>query len=183
VNATSLWLRMMPDEYVASITEIDLDRLWKDGRRLILTDLDNTLVPWNHPEVPDDLTIWLKKAEETGFRVCIVSNNKGPRVHAFAEAAGVPYLAAARKPKPDAFLEGMRRFSVSPAATVMVGDQLLTDVRGGNRAGLYTILVLPIHPREWWGTRLVRRFERVVMRVLVRRGLRVPPGPNRENGS
>ncbi|WP_249226506.1 YqeG family HAD IIIA-type phosphatase [Alicyclobacillus mengziensis] len=178
MNATSFWLRMMPDEYVASIAEIDLDRLWQEGRRLILTDLDNTLVPWNHPEVPDDLLTWLKTAEGIGFRVCIVSNNRGPRVRAFAEAAGLPYLAPARKPKPDAFLEGMRKFSVSSAATVMVGDQLFTDVRGGNRVGLYTILVLPINPREWWGTRVVRRIERFAMRRLIRRGLQVPRRPN-----
>lgn len=169
----------MPDEYVASVAEIDLDRLWQEGRRLILTDLDNTLVPWNHPGVPDNLSRWLKTAGDIGFHVCIVSNNKGPRVRAFAEAIGVPYLAAAKKPKPDAFLEGMRRFSVSPAEAVMVGDQLLTDIQGGNRAGLYTILVLPINPQEWWGTSVVRRIERLVMHALIRRGLQVPQRPNR----
>ncbi|KPV38981.1 YqeG family HAD IIIA-type phosphatase [Alicyclobacillus ferrooxydans] len=170
-------MSMMPDEYVASIKDIDLTKLWREGRRLILTDLDNTLVPWNDPGVPSYLKQWLKTAQGVGFQVCIVSNNQGPRVHAFAEIAGIPYMAAAKKPKPDAFLEAMRRFTKRPEETVMVGDQLLTDVRGGKRAGAYTILVLPLHPREWWGTRIVRRMEGVAMRALVRRGLEIPKRP------
>ncbi|CAM3730521.1 YqeG family HAD IIIA-type phosphatase [Alicyclobacillus pomorum] len=169
------WLeRLRPDAYVAEVADIDLDKLREQGYRLLLTDLDNTLVPWNHPEVSEDLADWLQQAKNKGFQVCIVSNNHGPRVEKFAAKADVAFIAGAKKPKPAAFLQAMERFRATPETTVMVGDQLFTDIRGGNRCGLHTILVLPIHPKEWWGTRLVRRVERIAMYMLVRRGLVVP---------
>ncbi|WP_051662968.1 YqeG family HAD IIIA-type phosphatase [Alicyclobacillus macrosporangiidus] len=170
----SFWERWMPDEYVASVHDIDLNRLHRQGRRLILCDLDNTLVPWNDPQVPDVLRDWIRRGQELGFSFCIVSNNRGPRVSRFAQESGLPHIAAARKPKPAAFQEAMRRFDARPEQTVMVGDQLFTDVRGGNRCGIYTILVLPIHRREWWGTKVLRIAERFVLNRLLRRGLRVP---------
>lgn len=169
-----IWQAWMPDEYVASIYDIDLDRLRSGGRRLLLCDLDNTLVPWNHPNPPDALGDWLRAARARGFEVCIVSNNRGPRVQAFSARSGIPAVAHAGKPRRRGFLEAMRRFQASPEETVMVGDQLFTDVWGARRIGLYAILVVPMNPHEWWGTRLVRRVERVALRALTRRGL-CPP--------
>lgn len=169
------WLdEMTPNEYVASFTDIDLDKLWAQGRRLILCDLDNTLVPWNDPAASNQLVNWLEQVHQLGFAVCIVSNNHGPRVEAFAKVTDLAFVAAARKPRPEAFVDAMAQFQCLPDETVMVGDQLFTDIRGGNRAGVYTILVVPIHPREWWGTRMVRQAERLVMRRLQRRGLKSP---------
>lgn len=170
------WLDgLIPDEYLPDVDAIDLDKLWRDGRRLILTDLDNTLVPWNDPEVPVHLQRWIGRARERGFDICIVSNNHGPRVAAFAEQTGLPFIAGARKPSPHGFLAALRRFDCTAREGVMVGDQIFTDIRGGKRAGLYTILVVPIHPREFWGTKVVRQVERVALRTLARRGLLIPP--------
>ncbi|WP_436664305.1 YqeG family HAD IIIA-type phosphatase [Alicyclobacillus acidoterrestris] len=169
------WLQsLMPNEYASSIYEIDLERLWNQGIRLILTDLDNTLVPWNHPDVPEDLATWLNKAHARGFHVCIVSNNSSGRVEEFAALSGLPAVGAAKKPKPVGFLEALQRFDMRAEQAVMVGDQLFTDVRGGNRLGIYTILVLPIESKEWWGTRIVRNVERMAMPLLRARGLKRP---------
>jgi uncharacterized protein len=169
------WLEQFtPNEYVSTVRHIDLDKLWREGKRAILTDLDNTLVAWNDPSLPNSLAEWIQKVREKGFQICIVSNNKGPRVQAFADLAGIPAVSGAKKPKPEAFMKAVRQLGVEASQTVMVGDQLLTDVRGGNRCGLYTILVLPIHPNEWWGTKILRFFEKRVMKMLIRRGLQVP---------
>jgi uncharacterized protein len=169
------WLNQLrPNEYVPSIYDIHLDKLWQTGHRLILSDLDNTLVAWNYPEVSQELATWFRTAKAHGFEICIISNNKGPRVKLFAQRAGLDYIAAANKPKPDAFLQALKRFSRQASQTVMIGDQLFTDIQGGNRCGLHTILVLPIHPREWWGTRVVRIPERFAMRMLERGGLKRP---------
>lgn len=129
---------------------------------------------WNDEVVPSKLVDWFQGAKAKGFTICILSNNSGPRVRAFADKTGLPAVSKAHKPKPEAFHESMRRFQMTPHNTVMIGDQLMTDIRGGNRAGVYTILVLPIHPKEWWGTKLVRIAERFVMRRLVHEGLRIP---------
>lgn len=171
----SQWLQqLMPDEYVASVFDIDLERLWEQGKRLLLTDLDNTLVPWNHETSPAPLLAWLERARVRGFLVCIVSNNRSQRVQTFATRTGIAAIGKARKPRPDAFRQALQQFDVRPEQAVMVGDQLFTDVRGGNRMGLHTILVLPIDPLEWWGTRLMRQIERVTLHRLRRRGLQVP---------
>lgn len=167
-------LEMTPDEYLASVYDLDLDKLRQSGKRAILTDLDNTLVPWNTPEVPSALSDLLLRARAQGFVVCIVSNNKSRRVLEFAERVGVPALSGAKKPKPQAFAQAMALLGTSPNETVMVGDQLFTDIRGGNKSGLYTVLVLPIHPHEWWGTRVVRQAERIALKLLQARGLQAP---------
>lgn len=169
------WLRqLMPNEYVNSIYHIDLDRLWENGIRLVLSDLDNTLVAWNDPVIPQHLADWFAEVQNRGFEICLISNNKGDRVEQFAARSGLRAIAAARKPRPEAFHKAMKLFARTPAETVMVGDQLFTDVKGGNAAGIYTVLVLPIHPKEWWGTMMVRRLEKLAMRRLVKRGLVVP---------
>lgn len=172
--SVGLWQSLMPNEYVASIYDIDLMRLWNEGKRLILTDLDNTLVPWNHPLVSEELESWLKFARGKGFQVCIVSNNASGRVEEFSSVSGLPAVGAAKKPRSDGFYKALAKFEMDPSKAVMVGDQLFTDIRGGNFLGMYTILVLPISSKEWWGTRVTRVFERVAMKRLYTRGLKKP---------
>lgn len=162
---------LRPAEYRESIQKIDLDRLKAKGIRAILMDLDNTLVRWNHPEPPEGLVQWLERVRNAGITPCIVSNNKGPRVRTFAERIGVPFVSKASKPRRRGFREAMARLGVSPQETVVVGDQIFTDVLGGNRSGAYTILVVPIDTHEFFGTRMVRIVERVVLRYLNRKGL------------
>lgn len=159
-----------PNEYVTSVYDIDLSKLWNSGKRLILTDLDNTLVPWNSPQAPRELLAWLETAKEQGFDVCIVSNNGDDRVEAFAKHAGIVAVGAAKKPRPTAFWRAMEMFHRTVDESVMVGDQLFTDIHGARRLGVHAVLVLPINPNEWWGTRLVRRAERIVMRRLIKSG-------------
>lgn len=159
---------LRPREYVASIYHIDLNRLWEMGIRGIVTDLDNTLVEWNAPAATPKLVAWTTALLDRGFQVCIVSNNDAARVSEFARPLGIPALHKARKPRRASFFEALRVLGTTPAETAMVGDQLFTDVLGGNRSGLYTILVAPIHRREFVGTRLVRVAERAVLRVVAK---------------
>lgn len=173
------WLdELTPNEYVASVYDIDLDKLWIAGKQVLLIDLDNTLVPWRHGGAPSQaLLAWSRTAHERGFRVCIVSNGNGERVAAFARALGIPALGAAGKPRRTAFRRALTLIGGVPSEAVMIGDQLFTDVRGGNRSGLYTILVLPVARREWWGTRCMRLLERWAWAGMSRRGL-APPVPD-----
>lgn len=182
MSRLGLFSGFMPNEYVYSIYDIDLERLWRIGKRLILTDLDNTLVPWNHPSVPKSLEDWLKRARDRGFEVCIVSNNRSQRVNDFAYVSGLRAVGAARKPKADGFRQAMEWFHMDADSTVMVGDQLFTDIHGANRLGLYSILVLPMHHNEWWGTKLMRVFEGVALTALRVRGLKRPQGSRKGGG-
>lgn len=162
---------LRPAEYHKSIFEIDLERLRQKGYRAIMLDLDNTLVRWNHPDPTPGLQEWLRRVQALGFCVCIVSNNSGSRVSEFAAKVSVPFVPAAAKPRRKGFREAMERFGVSPHETVVVGDQIFTDILGGNRAGAYTILVVPIDPKEFFLTQIVRRVERRVLRYMRRKGL------------
>ncbi|MFN3925024.1 MAG: YqeG family HAD IIIA-type phosphatase [Pseudarthrobacter sp.] len=164
---------LRPHEYRPSIFAIDLERLKDRGIRAIMLDLDNTLVRWNDPDPTPQVQEWLRRVESLGLLPCIVSNNRGTRVQQFAERVGVPFIPRAIKPRRRGFLEAMNRLGVKPSETVVVGDQLFTDILGGKRAGAYTILVVPIHPKEFIGTRVVRFVERQVLKRLQKDGLRV----------
>lgn len=161
---------LRPAEYRESIFHIDLDKLKQKGIRAILLDLDNTLVKWNAPEPTEELRRWLEKVKALGFETCIVSNNSGSRVSHFAAKVGVPFIPKATKPRRKGFREAMARLGVRPEETAVVGDQIFTDVWGGNRSGAHTILVMPIAKQEFFGTKIVRLAERWVLRRLDRRG-------------
>jgi len=162
---------LRPAEYHRSIFEIDLEKLRRNGFRAIMLDLDNTLVRWNHPDPTPGLMQWLGRVGEMGFAACIVSNNSGPRVSEFAAKVGIPFVSGASKPRRKGFREAMARLGVEPGQTVVIGDQIFTDVLGGNRSGAYTVLVVPIDPREFFLTQMVRKVERRVLRYLDRKGL------------
>ncbi len=162
---------LRPVEYRRSIFEIDLAKLKQMGKRAIMLDLDNTLVRWNDPDPTPGLLTWLDEVKAKGFVTCIVSNNSGPRVKEFAEKVGIPFIPKAAKPRRKGFREAMEMLGVTPEETVVVGDQVFTDVLGGNRSGAHTILVVPIDPREFIGTRMIRHVERRVLRYLNRKGL------------
>ncbi|MGI6364905.1 MAG: YqeG family HAD IIIA-type phosphatase [Bacillota bacterium] len=158
--------KLTPDLYVKSIYHIDLDDLQRRGIRAIITDLDNTLVAWDDPLPNQRLIAWLKGAQAKGFSVYIVSNNSRDRVQKFARAFGVPAISKAIKPRRGAFRTACEAMGVEPKEAAIVGDQVFTDVLGGNRLGAYTILVVPVSDREFFGTKIMRMLERLVLRRL-----------------
>jgi len=167
--------KLTPDLYVKDIFHIDLDELSARGIRAIITDLDNTLVAWDDPLPNQKLHLWLKEVRDKGFSVYIVSNNSQERVQKFAKALGVPAISKAVKPRRGAFRTACDALGVKPEEAAVVGDQVFTDVLGGNRLGLYTILVVPVGTKEFIGTKFMRMLERFVLRKLKMRGLTDSP--------
>lgn len=166
---------LVPTWYVESIYDIDLEKLWERGIRAIVTDLDNTLVAWNAPDPDERLLDWVKRVRERGIAVCIASNNSHLRVEAFAAHLDVPFLAKVRKPLRRGLRAVLAMLGTDTQSTALLGDQIFTDVLGGNRLGLMTILVRPISRREFLGTRFVRQVERVVLGILRHQGRLVKP--------
>jgi HAD superfamily phosphatase (TIGR01668 family) len=154
---------LRPRLFVQSIYDIDLDRLVDRGMRGLILDLDNTLIGWNQPQVPHELHDWLKAVERRRLKTCIVSNNVSQRVDRFSREVGIMAIARAAKPRRWAFREAMQRMGTHRHNTAVVGDQVFTDILGGNRLHLYTILVHPLSEKEFWTTRLVRRLEKAVL--------------------
>ena len=158
---------LLPKLYVESIFCLDLEKLKALGIDTIITDLDNTLVPWVEHEANPTLLAWLEQLRARGFKVCLVSNALEQRIAHFRQVLGIPGLSKANKPSRRAFLQALDLLGSRPEQAAMIGDQVFTDVLGGNRLGLYTILVVALCRREFLGTRVLRLVERVILRNLV----------------
>ena len=127
------------------IYELTGEALAEKGIRLVLADLDNTLVPYGVPLPDEKLRAWRDDLAAHGVTLFVLSNNRHesrPRV--FSDALGIPYIGHAGKPRTFSFYRAMERLGVTKEQTAIVGDQIFTDVLGGNRAGVSTILVEPI---------------------------------------
>ena len=160
---------LVPYRYARKIEEIDPAALRADGIRGVVLDLDNTIVAWHAREPSGEVQQWVSDLAASGIRACIVSNNFTGRARAVAQRLGLPVVAAAVKPTPWAFRKAMRVMGTASGETALVGDQLFTDVLGGNLLGLKTILVEPLSPKEFPTTMLVRRIERLIRRRVLAR--------------
>jgi len=164
--------RLLPNLRLNSVYDLDFEALARRGIRGIITDLDNTLVGAKEPSATPRLIQWLDKLREHGFKVVIVSNNNETRVSRFAEPLGIPFVHAARKPANRAFKKALGMLDLAEDQTAVLGDQMMTDVLGGNRLGMYTVLVLPVSPKdEGIMTRVNRTMERIALRSLRKKGL------------
>ncbi len=162
---------LCPKETHDSVVDIDLDALWNEGIRGLILDLDNTLLGWESDEIPGPIREWVAKAKEAGFRLCIASNGRSSRVRALAGQLGIPSIPKAIKPRKRPFRKALDILGVPPEAAAVIGDQIFTDVLGGNRMDLYTILIKPMSERELKTTRMVRKVERRVLSRLQKKGL------------
>lgn len=154
--------RFYPDRYVASTYVIDFEQLYRDGIRGLIFDIDNTLVPHGAPA--DERAIRLfERLKRIGFRCCLISNNREPRVRMFNEKIQVDYVYNAHKPAVKNYRRAMEIMGTDEKSTVFVGDQLFTDVWGAKRAGIPSILVKPIHPKEEIQIVLKRYLEKIVL--------------------
>ena len=147
VGEVKMKRNLYPKEYKQSAYEIDYEAFYKKGYRGILFDIDNTLVPHGAPadERAKKLFSHLK---ELGYHVMLLSNNKEPRVKSFNDEVGAQYIYKAGKPKKDGYVRAMKELGTDTKNTLFVGDQIFTDIWGANRAGIYTVLVKKIHPKE-----------------------------------
>ena len=151
-----------PDTYVASTYVIDFEKLYEDGVRGLIFDIDNTLVP--HGEPADQRAVALfAKLKEIGFECCLISNNQEPRVKMFNEKIQVNYVYNAHKPSVKNYFKAMGIMGTDQSNTVFIGDQLFTDVWGAKRSGIRNILVKPIYPKDEIQIVLKRYLEKIVL--------------------
>lgn len=166
------WLRWCPDEVVASVSDIYPTRLVQQGIQAVLLDLDNTLVPWQKVDVPDAVRQWVEAMKSAGLRLCLVSNTRRRRrLEILAKELGVAYVPKAFKPRRYGLRQALDQLKATPEQAVMIGDQIFTDVWGGNRMGMRTILVLPMARREFIGTKVSRLVERILLWAYRRAGV------------
>lgn len=163
--------KFLPNEQVDTVFDIDPAILKDKGIKGIITDLDNTLVPWDVADATPEVIEWFAQMKENGLQVTVISNNNEERVRIFSEPLNIPFLPSAKKPLKRTFNKGAKQMELNNHEVAVVGDQLLTDILGGNLAGFYTILVTPIVQTDAKITQFNRKIERSILRRLRKKGL------------
>lgn len=154
--------KFFPDEYIASTYVISFEKLYKEGYRGVIFDIDNTLVPHGAP-ADERAKKLFARLEKIGFQSCLLSNNQEPRVKMFNQDIQTNYIYNAHKPSTKNYVKAMEKMGTDKENTLFVGDQLFTDVWGAKRAGIRNILVKPIHPKEEIQIVLKRYLEKIVL--------------------
>lgn len=149
-------------ESVLDLTPARLRELRLEG---LLLDVDCTLKRYRQSAVNPEVAAWLDSLRAAGLRLCLVSNGRARRIAPLAAALDLPFVAKALKPLPMGCRRALRKLELPRERVAMVGDQIYADVMAGRLAGLFTILVRPLHPEEEpWFTRLKRPLEIPVLR-------------------
>jgi uncharacterized protein len=154
--------RTEPDLRFDCVEQIDVPTLASRGISGVLADLDGTLVGDHQRDVASSVTAWVDGLRTSGIDVCIVSNSGPARVAPLAAVLDIPYVAHAAKPLRRGIDAGLRVLARPANDVALVGDQLFTDVWGGRRSRLLTILVAPRSSDQALLTRLKRPLERLV---------------------
>ncbi|HFI0104406.1 TPA: YqeG family HAD IIIA-type phosphatase [Streptococcus suis] len=157
----------MPDFALEKVYDVTVESLKKHGIKVVFVDLDNTLIAWNNPDGTPEMRQWLHDLQDAGIPVVVVSNNKYERVKRAVEKFGIEFEAFALKPFTFGINRALKRFDVQPYEVIMIGDQLMTDIRAAKRAGLKSVLVKPLLKTDSINTQINRWRERRTMKKII----------------
>ena len=157
--------RYLPDIYQESIYDINYKSLKEHGIKCLLFDLDNTIVPYNQKVLKAEVKELFYQLKQLGFKIIIYSNSPKMRVKQFGKQLNVDIYSGARKPSIKGFNKIIKNYKFSENQIAIIGDQICTDVLGGNRVGITTILTTPIGKDPVW-TKINRFRERRIMKEL-----------------
>ncbi|NLU11414.1 MAG: YqeG family HAD IIIA-type phosphatase [Tepidanaerobacter acetatoxydans] len=155
-----------PDLYIENIYKLDLQYIKRKNIKGILIDLDNTLLPWDSVYIEDRLMSWIQQCREEGISLCIISNNKYGRIKHCAEQLGIPAVFGSFKPFKKVFKRGLDILGTQAEQTAVLGDQIFTDILGAKRMGLFAILVKPINDKEFYWTKIIRKLENLLLKIM-----------------
>ncbi len=158
--------KYVPDMYQQSIYTIDYQMLLDKGIKCLLFDLDNTLVPVTDRKPTKKLKELFDDLKNKGFKVIIFSNSHRKRLKPFKEELNVDCCASAKKPFKEKFLLVLNEYHYNVNEVAIIGDQILTDILGGNKVGILTVLVNPISNRDFLITKINRFREKRIMKKL-----------------
>ena len=140
----------LPALMVESVTDLSPQDLERRGIKLLMLDFDNTIVPYTTNQPTERMAAWLKQLQASSIEVCVVSNSKKERVKIFCKAWGINCITHARKPFSDGICRCLAQYELPGENCAIAGDQIYTDVLGGNCAGVQSILVKAIDNHNFW---------------------------------
>lgn len=164
-------LSIYPNVYFDKIEKITIEFLQKNKIKALILDMDNTLINYKK-EMPDNIEKWAKNLKGQGTKLYILSNtNNKEKVENIAERLEIPYKSFAKKPLKSGFLKVQKELGYTQEQIAVVGDQIFTDVIGGNRCGMFTVLVDSIDNKDFWYTIWKRPLENILKKKFREKGL------------
>ena len=161
-----MFSRLLPYKKIKSVYDFDFKSLYDEGFRVLLFDIDNTIVPDNAPADDKSVRLFID-LHEIGFETYIISNNDLERVKTFADKIGSKYYCKAKKPSPRYYLKAVMEAGYTTQSAACFGDQIFTDVWGANNAGIKAYLVEPIdRGSERTHIKLKRILEKIVTKLI-----------------
>ncbi len=160
-----------PDAYQKSIYTINYDKLKENGIKCLLFDLDNTCVPYVDRTPTKKLKNLFDKLSEQGFKVIIFSNSPKERLSPFKKELKVDCCAKAGKPRKKNFIKILDLYKYDLSEVAIIGDQLVTDIYGGNKVGITTVLVNPMSNIDMPFTKIHRYIERKKINKMTKQGI------------
>jgi HAD superfamily phosphatase (TIGR01668 family) len=158
-------LSLVPRAFFSRVEEITPRVLHDLGARAVILDLDNTLAPRGSDAVSPSIQAWLLQLKQDGFPLFLLSNSPSKRVSFFAQRLGIEPVHRGPKPLPSGYRWVFRKLGISAQQVAVIGDQIFTDILGGNWSGACTILVRPLAPQtDFFTTKLLRKLERGFLR-------------------
>ena len=162
-----------PNIYYNNVNEIKIGFLIKNKIKALILDVDNTLIDRNK-NLSKEIIEWSNELQGQGIKMYILSNtNKKEKVRAVAEKLSVPYEMFAKKPFKKGFLKIQKILNIKPENIAVVGDQIFTDIIGGNRCNMFTILVDPVDKKDYWYTAWKRPIENKIKQKIKKGELNV----------
>lgn len=159
-----MFKKFHPDFRYPSVYSVPTDFFAVHGIKFVLLDIDNTLVSYTRTHADDNARAFLAHLTDCGIKYAFVSNNHKERVQTFAEEFGAVFINDACKPLLFGIKKAMRILGADKAHTLLIGDQVFTDVWVGKRVGVRTILVEPIEAKETPFFGIKRKLEKIVLR-------------------
>ncbi len=155
-----------PNAYLNNVKEITIEFLKKNDIKALILDVDNTLIDY-YKNLSDEVVTWANELKTQGIKLYILSNtNKKEKVETVAKKLEIPYRNFAKKPSKKGFLIVKEELKIDAKNIGVVGDQIFTDVIGGNRCKMFTILVDPVTEKDYWYTAWKRPLENKIKRKL-----------------
>ena len=151
---------LKPDIKLGGITDITVELLNKHNIKALLLDVDNTMSTHHGTILTNGLTEWIAHMQNNGIKLMVLSNSKRFRVEPFAARIGLPFISLGCKPLPTGYLRGVKALNEKRKNVAIVGDQIFTDVLGGNAVGVKTILLTPIKLEDGWSFKVRRNLEK-----------------------
>lgn len=155
-----------PDIKLDKVTDITVSLLQKYNIDSLILDVDNTLSTHHGQILTDGLEEWLEKMRDSGIKLTILSNSKAKRVEPFAKKIGLDYISMGLKPLPFGYLRAVKALGSKRKNTAIVGDQIFTDIIGGNTVGVNTVWLTPIEPEPMLSFRIRRKLESYLTKWL-----------------